>query len=179
MTRRSDDGFISMLLQETYQSVPEEEISKTNSDLQEYFTQCEMNSKVPEGDILLLNFLEKNCNGIYKIYYNKMISCFRLKFQSNLLDFPKTWGEFRVLNESLEKKENLLCELTNEESGLRDILLSIETIEKKDRQYYVINYKSELCLVSVNQTEAKYFNKWVQNYIGTHRDTPFEFTDAA
>lgn len=179
MSDESDQTFINMLLQETYEFVPEEELVQTNSDLEEYFHACENNLKNNNKDIVLLNFLEKNCHEIYDIGFNYKTSCFSVRFDKEVLDFPKTWGEFEYLSKSILEDKNLFCEFEEEYSDLRGILSTLENNMVKPRHFFIVKNSNDYCLVSVDGADLAYFKSWIFKYLRVEENIPFQFTDAA
>ncbi len=179
MNNKYGDLFINMLIKETYKFMPQGEASQSNSCLEDYFVECEKNLKQVKGDILLFNFLENNCHAVHPVSFYHKTSCYRTTIGKNLLDFPSSWGEFAFLTKSLKEDQNLFVEVINEDTGLRDIFLSIDKTGQKDRHYFLINYKADYYLVSVDNCDFEYFSDWMIKYMGVDQDLPLKNSDAA
>ena len=92
------DGFISLLLEETYNVLPGSADSiQSNGELADYFN-CQ--TKITKNNELF-NQLESVCrkyeDSVYPLDYIESIKMFRTYLHDSPVDFPKNWSVFNTL----------------------------------------------------------------------------------
>ena len=130
----SDDLFIHKLLEETYDSIPQEEQSLGHSDLKNYFE-------------------SKNENESSEISVKKYKDFYRIEIDGNEIDFPNNWGIFS----DLENYSDYAITSDNDTDLLLELLSN-----NTERPYALIFQKQESgdwCLSFKTETEYwDYFN---------------------
>jgi hypothetical protein len=99
MKNSSDDTFITKLMEETYQFIPDNDSCKNSVDLWNYFSKQneltleERKSQVSSFDL----FCQKRKLTYCETQYISSLSCFRIKYQDRILDVPRNWSFFKQL----------------------------------------------------------------------------------
>jgi len=93
------DGFISLLLEETYNSLPGSPDSiKNNKELEDYFNGQTTATKNSEYFNKLENIVKKNKDNIFKLSYNESTKMFRTFLHDSVIDFPSNFSVFSTLH---------------------------------------------------------------------------------
>lgn len=124
---KPDDLFISRLVEETYEFVPDEETSKSPTDLYKYFqTHEEVSTGLDPRDNLLFSYFNAHDICFSPLKLESHIRCYRAEIGETTFEFPTNWGTFRTLADlkgnsclylSKDKDTEVLGELFSEVIG--------------------------------------------------------------
>ncbi len=92
LTKRND-SFISALVEETYQSLPESEVGRSPTDLFEYFKRKGQEDAPVSNELISSSGL--TCLPLLSIDKG---NCYRLILKELVLDFPSNWSIFAEAN---------------------------------------------------------------------------------
>jgi hypothetical protein len=123
-TKPSDDWFIGKLLEETYQCVPSDELSKSPGDLLDYFTNHKSQPKNSSRDLVLRNYFQNHGLVIAPLEYRIKSKCYRMTINNLVLDFPSNWGLFESL-ESLSATDYFMISKKEDKTSLAIILSQV------------------------------------------------------
>ncbi|GAB4012055.1 MAG: hypothetical protein Fur0010_07450 [Bdellovibrio sp.] len=152
---KEDDRLISKLLNETYEVLPVQNVSKSSQDLSDYFNQkssvSEFNNFVKEIE----KFSEKSKVFATSLEFIPQTKCYKAKANFGQIDFPSNWSMFEIFH---ELELNSVIENREEELGA----LLIEGAEAP--VVFLIKSPTKHFLVAVDSSrEFEY--KWIKSKI--------------
>lgn len=151
--RTNEDSLISLLLEETYQSLPRDISTSVASDLGHHFDQLqELQSSFI--DPTLENFIVRQSKLAINLTYLAQTGCYRLSGHGNEIDFPGNWGPFATMARDIS-----FYNLDQDES-LQSILGEVLGPDKK---YVLIGQFADVKLVCFDVTD-EYSVRWLEKY---------------
>jgi len=116
MGTRKNDLFIEMLVDETYQFLPNEDTCLDSISLSRYFANKE-EEHAPAS----------NSDKCFHVSYRKELGCYRVMFGLQILDFPSNWSIFQGLKNKMatggEYRISLGTDASEEAQLLNSILM--------------------------------------------------------
>ncbi len=113
-----DDNLLNVLLKETYESLAEDNDFKNSKDLLDYY-----NQKQGELEIDFFKYGKLYGGKVLPCEYIEKTSCFRLKINSLILDFPSNWSVFSLIKKMKNSKELCFLEVSEEvDEVLKEVL---------------------------------------------------------
>ncbi|HLE11992.1 MAG: hypothetical protein A2504_06215 [Bdellovibrionales bacterium RIFOXYD12_FULL_39_22] len=159
-----EDGFIGMLLEETYKNVSKEESAAAPSDLYKYF---DLKNKSTDRNESIESTLENHLSAqnikIYEFKYQAPTACYRFYVNQMELDIPSNWSVFEQLHRSARLNESalLIINAENDYDALFNVLLPFAEC-KSDLILFVNNQKIYMAFIP----EARRENiQWIKNYL--------------
>lgn len=160
--RKNDDWLIGKLLEETYQSLPEGELSKSPDDLLQYFDAHQNKSAPDSRDHLLTGYLKGQGIVFSSLSFNRRSGCFRAAIGDTCLDIPSNWGVFSSIE--VDRAENQLIQIKKAEDslGLCEVLSSLIPY---DSDMVILTHHGRNYLVLTREGEERDVS-WLLKYLG-------------
>jgi hypothetical protein len=112
--KSNDDNLINQLMEETYQSLPDDVDEATPEAILNYYNQHDV-PEIPESNTLSFEkYISNEKCSHYKIEYQEKTMCFRMKSNDQLVDFPSNWSYFSEAREALDLKILFVVEINEE-----------------------------------------------------------------
>lgn len=154
---RDDDQLITKLLNETYDVLPSQNISKNSQDLSDYFNQkvtiAEFNSLIKEIE----KFSEKSQTYAASLEYVLSTGCYQATFKNSKIDFPSNWSIFEQLHNS-----NQNCVIEERDSVLGTFFIQ----DSQDPVIFLVKASSKSYLIAVD-SNREFEYRWIKNKIST------------
>ncbi len=159
-----EDGFIGMLLEETYKNVSKEESSAAPNDLYKYFALKNRNVIGKEEiESTLENFLIGENIKIFEFKYQQQTACYRFRVRGKDIDVPSNWSVFEHLHRVARRGESTLIIVNSENDydALFKILLPFA--ECKSELVFFVNEK-KIYMVFIPENKQSHI-QWMKNYL--------------
>lgn len=157
----NEDWFIGKLLEETYQCVPNEETSRSASDLLNYFINHKSHPKKSSRDYVLRNYFQSHGLILAPLHYRSKTQCYRMSINGLVFDFPSNWGVFKSLG-SLESTDYVLVSKKDDNTSLATVLSDVVSYPA-DIVVLVDSGEKFLALTRESSEEDR---DWLSNFFG-------------
>jgi hypothetical protein len=160
-SKPNDDWFIGKLLEETYQHVPNEESSKSPSDLFDYFKNHSSQPKISSRDYLLQSYFQSHGLVLAPLVYRNTSQCYRMQFDNLVFDFPSNWGIFKNLK-SLASRDFVIVSKKEDSTSLASVLSEVVAYPA---DIVVITHSGEKFLALTRESSEE-DRDWLTNFFG-------------
>jgi hypothetical protein len=141
----NNNSFINHLLEETYQSLPEEDSARAAEDLYSYFREKRSQS-LKQNPLAYF----KECDiPFFSLIFNQLTSCYRLHVAGLDLDIPSNWEFFNSLHNTLQNNGTDYLPLwENEHAHFAETLDAFFSADPGTQQAFIV-HNSTISLVLI------------------------------
>jgi hypothetical protein len=108
--KTNDENFINLLMEETYQSISDDEFGKSSAELLQHYNEQSIIETLPSIE----EFIKVNKCSVYDCQYSPTSSCFRFRASDMLLDFPSNWSFFQSIKEAMDLEVDFMVQVGQE-----------------------------------------------------------------
>ena len=111
---RKDRNFFNKLTDETFEFVEEADKQSDQKNVSNNLAEYYDIQKSNHDDLNISQYIEQYDGKLIGLDFIQETSCFRLSVENTIIDFPSNWSIFTLMKESLEDKNILIKEFSEE-----------------------------------------------------------------